>query len=389
MQKHENSGLEKVFKLRSSLATSNMVLFDKEGKIEKFDCERAILESFAELRLQYYFKRKDYLLEKLRQQQEILSEKARFIELVITEKLKVKNRKREALIEDLRKNDFRTFHEITEGDDFDMPGEEDNGPEEQAPQKPKKKSGGWDYLLGMPLWSLTKERVQDLQKQLEAKEKEVEELEFTAPEELWERDLDAILDELDAIDVRASMSAEEERKISRSAKRPGTSMLNVSKRQRVGSAPPVPMASMSKGGVSNSSAFLELQERQLSSSSEKFPTLFKDLRKSALLSAPTPGTAAAPSRPSFGSFAQRSGQGRSRGTEDMASSTQVPGTQSNGICAGAAVTIHGVSVTELNGRRGTVRRRDDDSGRWEVEVEGQGVKRLKVDNLRLVGSSKA
>merc|ERR1719371_159427 len=96
-----------------------MVFFDKEGKIQKFTSEREILESFAETRLQYYFKRKDYLLEKLRQQHEILSEKARFIELVIEEKLKVKNRKREALIEDLRKHNFRTFYEITDGDDFD------------------------------------------------------------------------------------------------------------------------------------------------------------------------------------------------------------------------------------------------------------------------------
>ena len=45
--------------------------------------------------------------------------KARFIELVIEEKLKVKNRKREQLIEDLRKNNFRTFYEITDGDDIE------------------------------------------------------------------------------------------------------------------------------------------------------------------------------------------------------------------------------------------------------------------------------
>merc|ERR1719223_389110 len=126
-----------------------MMLFDKDGKIQKFTSEQQILESFAELRLQYYFKRKDYLLERLRQQQEILSEKARFIELVIAEKLKVKNRKREVVIEDLRKNNFRTSHEITEGDDIDVPGSEDddgNAPDEQGTRKGKKRSGGWDYL---------------------------------------------------------------------------------------------------------------------------------------------------------------------------------------------------------------------------------------------------
>jgi len=400
MQKLERTGFEKAFKLRSTLATSNMMFFDKDGKIQKFTSEQQILESFAELRLQYYFKRKDFLLERLRQQQEILSEKARFIEMVITEKLKVKNRKREALIEDLKKNNFRTSHEITEGDDIDMPGSEDddgNAPDEQGTRKSKKRSGGWDYLLGMPLWSLTKEKVEELKKQLETKAKEVEELEFTAPEELWERDLDAILDELDAIDLRASMSAEEEKKINRSAKRPGTSALSAAKRHRgaSSSAPPVPMSSISRGGVTNSSAFMELQERQLSSSSGKFPTLFQDLRKSCLMSAPG-AVAASASKPiargaSFGSFAQRSGQARSRGpgAEDNTSSAEVSGVQGSAICPGAAVTIHGLSVTDLNNRRGTVRRRDEDSGRWEVEVEGQGVKRLKLENLRLVGSGKA
>merc|ERR1711881_625751 len=131
-----------------------------------------------------------------------------------------------------------TFHEITEGDDFDMPGSQEdgeNGPEEQGAQKSKKRSGGWEYLLGMPLWSLTKERVQDLQRQLEAKMKELEDLEFTAPEELWEKDLDAILDELDARDLRASMTAEEERRIVTSAKRPGATMGLSGKRRRTSS----------------------------------------------------------------------------------------------------------------------------------------------------------
>jgi len=78
MQKLERTGFDKAFKLRTTQATSNMMLFDKEGRIQKFTSEAELLESFAEVRLQYYFKRKDYLLEKLRQQREILSEKARF-----------------------------------------------------------------------------------------------------------------------------------------------------------------------------------------------------------------------------------------------------------------------------------------------------------------------
>jgi len=365
------------------------MLFDKEGRIQKFTSEAELLESFAEVRLQYYFKRKDYLLEKLRQQREILSEKARFIELVIAEKLKVKNRKREALIDDLRKNDFRTYYEITDGDDVDVDGEKDAGDqpaEGQSTQKKKKRSGGWEYLLGMPLWSLTKERVQDLQKQLEAKEKELEELEFTAPEELWERDLDAILDELDAIDLRLSMTAEEERRIVRSARRPAAGAMGpAAKRRRTSSftaAPPVPV--LTGAAIATSSSFRDLQDRQLSSCSEKFPTLFKDLKKSQLASAPAPSPmGAVPSKPSLGSFAQRSGFGRLRPPTAPGQGQQTP---SGALYAGAVVTLQGLQLTDMNGRRGTVRRHDEASGRWEVEVDGQGVKRLKSDNLKLLGS---
>jgi len=311
----------------------------------------------------------------------VLSEKARFIELVIEEKLKVKNRKREQLIEDLRKNNFRTFYEITDGDDLEDQEEGDN--QEPGAQKKKKRSGGWDYLLGMPLWSLTKERVQDLQKQLATKESELEDLEFTAPEELWERDLDAILDELDAIDLRASMNNEEEKRIVRTAKRGGGAMGGAGKKRRTeGALAPVPL---SKGAVASSQAFRDLQNRQLSGASEKFPTLFKDLAKSQLASAPTPNQSTLPSRSTFGGFAQRSGAARAPG----APAPSVPGqgaTPSGDIYTGASVTLHSLGLADMNGRRGTVRRRDEESGRWEVEVEGQGVKRLKSDNLKLVGS---
>jgi len=375
MQKLEENGFEKAFKLRSSLATSNMVFFDKEGKIQKYETEKDIIEQFAEIRLQYYFKRKDYLLERLRQQHEILSEKARFIELVIADTIKVKNRKHDQLVEDLRKNNFRTMHEITDGDDLDeQDAQEDGGPEtEEGAKKTKKKrtGGGWDYLLGMPLWSLTKERVQDLQKQVEVKQQELDDLEFTAPEELWEKDLDAILDELDAIDHRATMSAAEEKLICRSGKRAGSSMKAPGKRQKTGSssAPstaPVPM--VSRGGVANSSSFRDLQDRQLSGASDKFPTLFQDLMKSKLA-----GPAPQAKPPSFsGGFAQRSvGTGA---------------TDSKVLCAGSVVTLHSLGLAEMNGKRGTLRHRDEESGRWEVEVDGQGVKRLKAENLRPLGS---
>merc|ERR1719382_208281 len=218
----ERTGLDKAFKLRSSLSTSNMVFFDKEGKIRKYASEREILEDFADTRLEYYHKRKAHLLKVLRQQLEILAAKARFIQLVAREEVKVKNRKKEAIIQDLVKHKFRTLHEITEGSDIDVPGghDGDGAGEEDASKKDKKKGGGWEYLLGMALWSLTHEKVLELEAQVRTKEAEVEELELTAPEEIWERDLDAVLAALDEADEHARRALNEERRMrDRAAKR--------------------------------------------------------------------------------------------------------------------------------------------------------------------------
>lgn len=96
--------LEKLFKLRSSLAMTNMVLFDTEGKIAKYESPNDIIKDFAKLRLEMYDKRKAWMLNKLNKESEILSAKARFIKLILEKKLVVKRRKILDLVADLRRH---------------------------------------------------------------------------------------------------------------------------------------------------------------------------------------------------------------------------------------------------------------------------------------------
>jgi DNA topoisomerase-2 len=51
-------GVEKALKLTSSLATSNMVCFDVNGKIKKYVSPEEIINDFYDVRLSYYMKRK-------------------------------------------------------------------------------------------------------------------------------------------------------------------------------------------------------------------------------------------------------------------------------------------------------------------------------------------
>merc|ERR1719149_163603 len=61
----DRRGLQKVFHLRSSLSTTNMVLFDPNGKIKKYATIDDIIKDFAKVRFEIYGKRKAFMLQKL------------------------------------------------------------------------------------------------------------------------------------------------------------------------------------------------------------------------------------------------------------------------------------------------------------------------------------
>lgn len=62
MAKAEAEGLEKRFKLTTSIATSNIVCFDMQGRIRKYPDVDVIVKEFYDLRLKYYQRRKVRLL---------------------------------------------------------------------------------------------------------------------------------------------------------------------------------------------------------------------------------------------------------------------------------------------------------------------------------------
>ena len=58
MEKAEEQGLIEFFKLTTKFSTGNMMCFDFEGKIKKYNTPEEILEDFYPIRLAYYQKRK-------------------------------------------------------------------------------------------------------------------------------------------------------------------------------------------------------------------------------------------------------------------------------------------------------------------------------------------
>ncbi|KAG2773761.1 hypothetical protein JG687_00009489 [Phytophthora cactorum] len=181
-------GIVKKFKLESSLSTSNMHLFDAAGHIKKYENPKQIMDEFYGIRLEYYARRKKSMLQKLQDQIKLLSNKARFVLAVVEGKLVVNNRKKQELLDEL----------IAEGYDQIAPktkkktDSDDSNESEDEELSVADASRGYDYLLSMKIWSLTKERVDKLRAELQEREQEYTVLEGRTVQDLWLTDLDAL-----------------------------------------------------------------------------------------------------------------------------------------------------------------------------------------------------
>ena len=100
----EKKGLHKQFKLSTALSTSNMTLFDEQGRIHKWETPERVLQDFYSLRLALYNKRKLHLSEMLTQDWSKLDNKLRFVLAVVAGQLKIGGRKKAELVQQLQKD---------------------------------------------------------------------------------------------------------------------------------------------------------------------------------------------------------------------------------------------------------------------------------------------
>ncbi|KAK5044835.1 DNA topoisomerase 2 [Exophiala bonariae] len=189
MAKAVEEGLIEKFKLTKSIATSNLVAFDPQGRITKYANVEAIMDEFYSYRLQMYAKRKEWLLNDLQRELSRLTNQARFIQMIIDGKLVISKKKKAVLITELQKLGFTPFPKIKDAEES---GELEPVVEEEIDESDDDSidASAYDYLLGMALWSLTQERVEKVRRQIADKEQEVDVLMKKSKEDLWIADLD-------------------------------------------------------------------------------------------------------------------------------------------------------------------------------------------------------
>ncbi|EPS40613.1 hypothetical protein H072_5511 [Dactylellina haptotyla CBS 200.50] len=186
-------GLEARFKLTKTATTTNMVAFDAQGRLTRYETPEDILKEFYYVRLKLYQSRKDYTLDELNKQLRKLTNQARFVQMIIKKELVVSNKKKATLIAELRSHKFDLISNKKAAD-----GSGETEPIVDGNEEDNSEGGigdGYNYLLGMPIWSLTKEKVEKLLAECAAKEFEIDELAKRSPKDLWREDIDVFLKE--------------------------------------------------------------------------------------------------------------------------------------------------------------------------------------------------
>ena len=139
--------------------TENLTCLDERGKLLIFENIPQIVEYFTNFRLSFYSKRKAFLINKYNEELTYLSNRARFIKLIIDGKLKVNNVPRKEIILYLETNKFDQVN----GTDL--------------------------YLLNMPIHSLSKETYEALLKEVSEKQAELAEIKKKDPTDMYREDL--------------------------------------------------------------------------------------------------------------------------------------------------------------------------------------------------------
>lgn len=151
----------KTFHLSSKFSTTNMHLYSVEGRITKYSSPKAILDEWYIKRLELYELRRENQLNELKLELEMISNKTKFILMVVNDELIISKRKKVEIEAELEENDFTKM-----------------GCNES-----------YDYLLSMYISQLTFEKIEELKKQEKDKQVQYNTLFEMTPYDIWKIEL--------------------------------------------------------------------------------------------------------------------------------------------------------------------------------------------------------
>jgi DNA topoisomerase-2 len=156
--------LEKLLGLFTTQSTTNMNLFDPREKLRKYANIYDIIEDYYVERLALYSKRKTAMLAQLGNELRVLTNRAKYIQEVLDDKLELRRQTKEAIHAKMTEHGY----EHIEGD------------------------AEYKYLLKMPMDSVTDENVRHLLAERDSKRAQHQQLTDTSIQALWTKDLDEL-----------------------------------------------------------------------------------------------------------------------------------------------------------------------------------------------------
>jgi len=156
--------LEKLLGLFTTQSTTNMNLFDAHEKLRKYATIYDIIEDYYTERLALYAKRKAAMLAQLANELRVLTNRARYIQEVLDDKLELRRQTKDAIFAKMVAHGYEHIEGDTE----------------------------FKYLLKMPMDSVTDENVRDLLSERDTKRAQHQGLTDTTIQALWTKDLDEL-----------------------------------------------------------------------------------------------------------------------------------------------------------------------------------------------------
>jgi len=164
-------------KLHSYLYTTNMVVFNEKYQLKKYNIDQ-IINDFCYMRYEFYKKRKQHIIKQLEKELRFLGNKERFITEIINKKLNIMNVDENILIKELEKRGYDK-----ENVKVDDEGEESGG--------------GYNYLLRLPVRTLTSNQVKKIQNDILSLEKKLDYITKISEKKMWVNDLNEFEEEYD------------------------------------------------------------------------------------------------------------------------------------------------------------------------------------------------
>lgn len=202
---NSNYSFEKKIKLINIITITNMYLFNKDNVIKKYTNPLQILEEFLSVRMLYYTKRKNFLLKEIEYNLQLATIKYKFISEYIEGILLLNKKKKTEMEKILKEHNYPSFSDIellNPNKNFESLDSDFNSQTQPQPQilpevEYESDNGKYNYLLSMPFYSLTEERLTKLKNDITNYNTELNILKSKTEKDLYIADLDILQVEYD------------------------------------------------------------------------------------------------------------------------------------------------------------------------------------------------